>query len=163
MAEKSAPAHQTATTGMSSDVAKPTGPLDTELGTTTIADTVVSKIAGIAARDVTGVYDIGGGAARAFSAIRERIPGGSTNYSQGVRVEVGTVECAVDVEFIAEYGVAIADVAQSVRDNIASSIQRMTGLTVVEVNIAVTDVHLPGDENEDEGEDRTQPAEPRVQ
>ncbi|SEE80608.1 Asp23/Gls24 family envelope stress response protein [Ruania alba] len=157
MAEKSG-----TTSSPSTAVEKPKGPLDTDLGSTSIADQVVSKIAGLAAREVTGVHAIGGGAARAFSAIRERIPGGSTNYSQGVRVEVGTVECAVDVEFVAEYGVAIADVAQSVRENIASSIQRMTGLKVVEVNVAVTDVYLQGEESDNEPAPEPEHAEPRV-
>ena len=124
------------------------GPLSTERGTTTIADNVVSKIAGIAARDVTGVHDVGGGAARAFGAIRERIPGGSTNYAQGVNVEVGASEAAVDVEIVAEYGVAIADVAEAVRRNVISSIERMTALKVIEVNVGVTDVWLPEDDDE---------------
>ncbi|GMA23223.1 hypothetical protein GCM10025864_09820 [Luteimicrobium album] len=133
------------------------GPLATDHGVTTIADGVVSKIAGIAARDVTGVYALGGGAARAFGSIRERIPGGSTNYSQGVSVEVGQKEAAVDVDLVADYGVAIADVAQAVRKNVAASIERMTALKVIEVNINVTDVHLPEDDDESADD------EPRVQ
>jgi len=48
---------------------------------TTIADTVVSKIAGIAARDVDGVHAVGGGTARAVGALRERIPGARTNHA----------------------------------------------------------------------------------
>lgn len=134
------------------------GPLTTERGTTTIADGVVSKIAGIAARDVTGVHAVGGGAARAFGAIRERIPGGSTNYAQGVNVEVGQSEAAVDVDIVAEFGIAIADVAEAVRRNVISSIERMTGLRVIEVNVSVNDVWLP---EEDEGEADVQ--QPRVQ
>ncbi|WP_420110493.1 Asp23/Gls24 family envelope stress response protein [Pseudactinotalea sp.] len=118
-------------------------PLSGENGTTLIADGVVSKIAGIAAREVSGVHGIGDGAARAFGSIRERIPGGSTNYSQGVSVEVGAEEAAVDVEIVAEYGVAISDVAAAVRRNIIGSVERMTGLRVIEVNINVNDVHLP--------------------
>ncbi|MEW1957808.1 Asp23/Gls24 family envelope stress response protein, partial [Kineococcus sp. NPDC059986] len=39
--------------------------LSSDHGATTIADTVVSKIAGIAARDISGVHALGGGAARA--------------------------------------------------------------------------------------------------
>lgn len=127
-------------------------------GTTTIADVVVSKIAGIAAREVAGVHALGGGTARAFGALVERIPGGSTNYSQGVNVEVGQTEAAVDVEIVAEYGVAIADVAQSVRRTIATSIERMTGLKVIEVNVTVNDVWLPGDDEESSEEQQ-----PRVQ
>ncbi|MCG7284542.1 Asp23/Gls24 family envelope stress response protein [Cellulomonas sp. ACRRI] len=132
--------------------------LTTDRGTTTIADTVVSKIAGIAARDVAGVHDVGGGAQRAFGAFRERIPGGSTNYSQGVSVEVGQSEAAVDVDIVAEYGVAIADVAEAVRRSVVTGIERMTGLRVIEVNVSVNDVWLPQEDDQD-GE----PAPSRVQ
>lgn len=137
-----------------------TSPLTTAEGTTTIADGVVSKIAGIAAREVVGVHDVGGGASRAFGSIRERIPGSTTNYSQGVSVEVGTEEAAVDLEIVAEYGVAISDVAQSVRRNVISSIERMTGLRVTEVNVNVNDVHLPEDESTRSEDDEAR--EPRV-
>ncbi|WP_432572090.1 Asp23/Gls24 family envelope stress response protein [Kineococcus sp. SYSU DK005] len=126
--------------------------LASEHGSTTIADTVVSKIAGIAARDVSGVHALGGGAARAVGALRERIPGGRVNHSQGVSVEVGERQAAVDVELIAEYGVAIADLAAAVRRNVIASVERMTGLEVTEVDIEVSDVHLPED---DEAEQRT--------
>lgn len=120
--------------------------LVTKQGTTTIADTVVQKIAGLAAREVSGVHDLGGGAARAFGALRDRIPGASASAGQGVSVEVGEKQAAVDLQILVEYGVAIADLARSVRRNVVTSIERMTGLRVVEVNINVSDVHLPGDE-----------------
>jgi uncharacterized alkaline shock family protein YloU len=125
-----------------------TGALVTKEGSTTIADTVVQKIAGLAAREVTGVYDLGGGAARALSALRERIPGASASVSQGVSVEVGEKQAAVDLQILVEYGVSIADLARSVRRNVITAIEQMTGLEVVEVNINVNDVHIPGDEEE---------------
>ena len=125
------------------------GPLVTEHGRTTIADTVVSKIAGIATREVAGVYNLGGGTARAVGALRERIPGSSTNHSQGVSVEVGERQAAVDVQLVAEYGVSIADLSAGVRRNVINAVERMTGLDVVEVNITVHDVHLD-DGSEDE-------------
>ena len=132
--------------------------LQSTQGTTSIADTVVSKIAGIAARDVSGVYSLGSGASRAMGAVRERIPGGRVNHSQGVSVEVGETQAAVDIDMVAEYGVAIADLASGVRRNVIASIERMTGLEVTEVNIAVADIHLPEDDQGDDT-DRT----PRVQ
>jgi uncharacterized alkaline shock family protein YloU len=120
--------------------------LVTKQGITTIADTVVQKIAGLAAREVHGVHDLGGGAARAFGAIRDRIPGASASAGQGVSVEVGEKQAAVDLQLLVEYGVAIADLARSVRRSVVTAIEQMTGLQVVEVNITVTDVHLPGDD-----------------
>ncbi|ALE79536.1 Asp23/Gls24 family envelope stress response protein [Pseudonocardia alni] len=124
--------------------------LQSEHGSTRIAETVVSKIAGLAAREVSGIYALGGGAARAFGALRERIPGGTTNASQGVSVEVGEKQAAVDINVVVEYGVSIADLAKAVRRNVISALERMTGLEVVEVNISVDDVHLP---SEDDGKD----------
>jgi uncharacterized alkaline shock family protein YloU len=116
-------------------------------GKTTIADTVVSKIAGIATRDVSGVHNVGGGASRAVGALRERIPGARTNHSQGVSVEVGEKQAAVDVDIVADYGVSIADLAAGIRRNVIESVERMTGLQVTEVNVTVHDVFL------DEGND----------
>lgn len=132
-----------------------TGQLVTSLGKTQIADAVVSKIAGVAARDVHGVHKLGGGAARAFGAIRERIPGASTNAGQGVSVEVGEKQAAVDVDVVVEYGVPIADIAAAVRRSIITALERMTGLEVVEVNITVNDVHLPSDDGQDTDDDQS--------
>ena len=116
-------------------------------GKTTIADTVVSKIAGIAAKEVHGVYSLGGGASRVVGALRERIPGASVNHAQGVSVEVGEKQAAVDLDIVAEYGVSIADLANGLRRNVIGAIERMTGLEVTEVNVTVHDVHLDDDED----------------
>lgn len=131
------------------------GELTTSQGRTQVADTVVSKIAGIAAREISGVYELGGGAARAFGAIVERIPGASSSVSPGVAVEVGEKEAAVDLDLVVEYGVAIVDISTAIRRNVITAIERMTGLEVVEVNIRINDVHIEGDE--------TEPAPPRVE
>ena len=122
------------------------GALASTQGATTIADQVVAKIAGIATREVSGVHAVGGGAARAIGNLRERIPGATTNRAQGISVEVGETQAAVDIDLIAEYGISIADLASSVRRNVISSVERMTGLEVTEVNVAVNDVHLPEDD-----------------
>lgn len=124
-------------------------------GKTTVADGVVAKIVGMAAREVPGIHNLGGGVARAFGAVRDRVPGGSGGVTQGVKVEVGERQAAVDLDIVVEYGVAIVDVAGDVRSNVINAVERMTGLEVVEVNIAVGDVRLPDEEEESEpDEDR---------
>ena len=120
--------------------------LQSTQGTTTIANDVVQKIAGLAAREVAGVYSLGGGAARALGALRERIPGASQAVGQGVTVEVGERQAAVDLDLVTEYGVPIADLSRSVRRNVIASVEGMTGLQVTEVNISVNDIHLPTDD-----------------
>jgi uncharacterized alkaline shock family protein YloU len=137
---------------------------DTAQGKTTIAASVVQKIAGIAAREISGVYAMGGGGmSRAFGAIRERIPGGGTGAANiaGVQVEVGEKQAAVDLDIVVEYGASIVDLARAVRRNVISAVERMTGLEVIEVNIAVNDIQLP--EAEDSTEALVVPAHPRVE
>ncbi|MEW2612767.1 Asp23/Gls24 family envelope stress response protein [Streptomyces sp. NPDC047880] len=119
-------------------------------GSTTIADTVVAKIAGMAAREIPEVHNLGGSMTRAFGAVRQRVPGGGSGVTQGVKVEVGERQAAVDLDLVVEYGAAIADTAADVRTNVINAVERMTGLEVVEVNIAVGDVHLPDEEDESE-------------
>ncbi len=140
-------------TSSSSDVV-PAAPssLQTGGGKTTIADAVVQKIAGLAAREVSGVYALGGGAARTIGALRDRIPGSSQATGQGVSVEVGETQAAVDLELVTEYGVSIAELARSVRRNVVSAVEGMTGLQVTEVNVSVNDIHLPGDQSDEQPE-----------
>ena len=124
-------------------------------GRTTIADGVVEKIAGLAAREVMGVHAMGSGLSRTFGAVRDRVPGGAKSVTRGVKVEVGEVQTALDLEIVVDYGVSITDVARDVRENVIAAVERMTGLEVVEVNIAVSDVKLP-DEEDEEPESRLQ-------
>ena len=126
----------------------------TALGRTTIADVVVAKIAGLAAREVSGVYDLGGGAARAIGALRERVR--QATPATGVHVEVGEKQAAVDLDLIVDYGVAIHEVADAIRDNVIGAIERMTPLVVKEVNITVHDLHLEGEETEAAAEPRVE-------
>jgi uncharacterized alkaline shock family protein YloU len=129
-----------------------------ERGRTTIADGVVEKIAGLAARDVLGVHALGGGRSRTFGAVRDRAPGGGgRSVTRGVNAEVGEVQTALDLDLVVDYGVSIADVTRTVRENVVSAVERMTGLEVVEVNIAVGDVKLPDEEDSDDTDEAGRP------
>ncbi|WPF66473.1 MULTISPECIES: Asp23/Gls24 family envelope stress response protein [unclassified Corynebacterium] len=136
--------------------------LSTDHGRTVIEDQVVGKIAGLAAREVSGVYALGGGAARMLGSIRESF-GASDNVQQGVDVEVGESQAAVDLSIVAEYGVAIHELAEAIRRNIIRAIERMTGLEVTEVNVTVTDVHLDLGDDEETKEQPAEDAPRRVQ
>lgn len=128
--------------------------LESEQGTTTIARDVVAKIVGIAAREVAGVYALGGGATRALGAVTQRV-GLADERTQGVAVEVGTREAAADLVIVVEYGEPIPRVAQSVRENVIKRVEGLTGLSVAEVNITVNDLHFAG-EDEVEREQRVE-------
>jgi uncharacterized alkaline shock family protein YloU len=125
-------------------------------GKTTIDDTVVSKVAGIAAREVNGVHSLGGGAARAIGAIRDAI--GQRDHGQGVKVEVGEKQVAADVVIVAEYPVSLQQVADGVRSSVARALEQIVGMEVAEVNVTVQDVYIPGDDddNDDKKESRVE-------
>ena len=126
----------------------------TDRGQTVIADVAVAKIAGVATREVPGVHDLGNGPARQGGAGRAARPGAATDVQQGISVEVGETEAAVDVTIVAEYGVAIHQLAAAIRKNIISAVEGMTGLKVTEVNVSVIDIHLPNDDKAEETEPR---------
>ncbi|MFJ3574215.1 Asp23/Gls24 family envelope stress response protein [Streptomyces rubiginosohelvolus] len=134
---------RSAGTNLSTGAEAPAG----DRGRTSIADVVVVKIAGMAAREIPGVHDMGGGLSRTIGAVRDRVPGGRPNVGRGVKVEVGERQTAIDLELVVEYGVSIKDLASDVRENVILAVERITGLEVVEVNIAIDDVRLPDDED----------------
>lgn len=113
-------------------------------GKTTIVDPVIAKIAGIAAREVPGVFALGGGAARAIGAIRGVI--GGADLSQGIKVEVGETQVAVDINIVVEYPQPLQHVADGVRAAVAAAIEQLVGMEVTEINVTVSDVHIAGEE-----------------
>ena len=113
-------------------------------GTTTIAESVVAKIAGMAAREVPGVYALGGGVARAMGSIRDVVS--QHDMAQGVSVEVGHTQAAVDVILVVDYPYPLQDVAGAVRDAIYAAVENLVGLEVTEVNISIADIHIPSDD-----------------
>lgn len=143
----------TAPTVVSSAVSRATPTTSTSgvvTGKTVIDDTVVSKVAGIAAREVSGVHSLGNGAARAIGALRDAI--GQRDHGQGVKVEVGEKQVAADIVIVAEYPVALQQVADGVRSGVARALEQIVGMEVAEVNVTVQDVFIPGvdDDKDDE-------------
>ncbi len=125
-------------------------PLYSDRGRTTIADTVVQQVAGIAAQEVEKVQ-MGGGASAAvggfLQSVTGAVTGGSTsgggNYTRGVTVEVGEEETAIDLTMAIEYGQSIPQLTEAARRNVVNRVENLLGLRVTEVNITVTDVQVP--------------------
>jgi uncharacterized alkaline shock family protein YloU len=130
--------------------------LVTETGKTSIADGVVAKIAGLSAREIPGVHSMGSGLSRRMGQLKALVPGTSEAPSQGVSVEVGEREAAVDLDIVTWYGQSIVDVADAVRRNVIDRVESMTGLKVVEVNVNVDDVFVEGDTSDEAHESRVQ-------
>jgi uncharacterized alkaline shock family protein YloU len=126
--------------------------LQTEHGTTSISSSVVAKIAGLATQEIPGVQAMGKSMSRAVGSLRAKVPGGgSAAMTQGVSVEVGERQAAVDIDIVAYYGESIVETASAIRQNVIDRIEGMTGLEVVEVNVTVDDLYIPsdGDDSQD--------------
>jgi len=104
-------------------------------GTIRISDDVVATIAGLAALETPGIAAMSGGISEGLA---KRISG--KNVHKGVSVEVGTEEAAVDLRIIVEYGSKIHQVCRMLQENVKDSLEAMTGLRVVEVNVKVEGV-----------------------
>ncbi|HET6659559.1 MAG TPA: Asp23/Gls24 family envelope stress response protein, partial [Rubrobacter sp.] len=114
---------------MSEERSQQSSPLQTERGSTSISDSVVSKIAGIASQEVDGIR-MGGSASQSVGGVLDTITGGraGSSQTQGVSVEVGQEEAAIDLTLTAEYGKSIPQLAEAVRRNVANRVESLVGL-----------------------------------
>lgn len=101
----------------------------------TFENSVIEKIASIAASEVEGVLDLQGGV---FTGFQEKF--GSGDMTKGVDANVGEKEAALDIEIIVEYGKSAPKIFEKIKQIVSQQVNLMTGLEVVEVNVNVKDV-----------------------
>jgi uncharacterized alkaline shock family protein YloU len=112
-------------------------------GATAITDAAVAKVAAVAVRSVPGVHSLGVGTGRALGALRGAV-GAGPEPAPGITAEVGTSEVAVDVTLTAAYGRPLHAIADDVRAAVFRAVEQLTGLAVIEVNVEIADIHVPG-------------------
>ena len=110
-----------------------------------IANDAVATYAGIAVAEVPGVYGMAGG----FAGITEALSG-RKNLAKGIKVEVNEKNARIDVNIIVEYGARIPEVAFEIQTRVKKSVESMTGLKVLEVNVHVQGVHTSTTKEESE-------------
>ena len=101
-----------------------------------ISNDAVATYAGIAISEVQGVYGMSGG----FAGITEAISG-KKNFAKGIKVDIEEKNVKIDVSIIVEYGARIPDVAFEIQTMVKKSVEAMTGLKVLEVNVHIQGVH----------------------
>jgi uncharacterized alkaline shock family protein YloU len=133
-------------------------PLLSERGVTTISDTVVSQLAGMAAQEVEGVH-MGGGASRTAGGVLGSITG-SESRTSGISVEIGRTEAAIDLKMGIEYNKNILETVEEVRRRITDRVESTTGLRIKELNATITDITFPEREARRRLGPATPPSEP---
>lgn len=123
--------------------------LETDNGHTLIHSDVVAKIAGMAMREVDGVYSLAPyGAGQVLTRLTSKVSGKQMR-DFGIHVETGKLEAAVDARVIVRYGHSIIDTAAAIRERVTERLSEMTGLRVIEVNVEVVDMHFPSEHREE--------------
>lgn len=112
-----------------------------QTGVIRISDDVVATIAGLAALDTEGITAMSGGISEGWA---KRLSG--KNVQKGVSVEVGQLEAAIDLRVIVLYGTTIHEVCRQLQQNVRETVENMTGLHVVEVNVKVEGVSFKEEE-----------------
>lgn len=102
-------------------------------GSIRISEDVVASIAALSASETDGVSGL-------YSSLTSDIVSflSKKNLSKGVRIELGEEDTVkIEIGFLAVFGRNICDVAKQVQENVKASVESMTGLKVIEVNIHV--------------------------
>lgn len=116
-----------------------------EYGNVNISDEVVAIIAGVAATEIPGVASMSGGITGGFTEIL-----GMKNLSKGVKVELKDDDAIINVYIVVEYGKNISNIGKDVQKNVKSSVETMTELNVIEVNVFIQGISIPKESKEKE-------------
>jgi len=117
-------------------------------GVTTIKDSVIVKVAGLAVQEIPGVHALGSTPVRAIKAIVDTISNAEIN--PGVSIDIGDDGVAVDISLVAEYPVPLTELADQVRTSVAHAIEGLVGMSVSAVNVTITDIYV-AEESGDNG------------
>lgn len=98
-----------------------------------ISEDVIGIIAGLAASEVEGIA----GMTLGFVDGINQILGSNKKYSKGVKISLEGKKVVIDLYVNVKYGVRIPDVAWAAQNAVKTSVENMTGLEVLSVNVNV--------------------------
>ncbi|MDL5154685.1 Asp23/Gls24 family envelope stress response protein [Actinomycetospora termitidis] len=116
-------------------------------GSTEVLPAVVQKVVAFATREIPGIAGLGGTTARAVGAVRQTLTGASDNVA-GVRVEIDGETAVVGLDVAIEYGAGARELTRALRRHVPEAVDQIAGVKVTELNIVITDVVLPGGEED---------------
>jgi len=118
------------------DKQEATKKVDAVKGELTYEDKVIQKIIGLSLEKVDGLLAVDGGF---FSNLTDKIIN-TDNVANGVNVEVGKEQVAVDLNVVVEYQKNVPDLYKHIKEVVASQVSKITDLEVIEVNVNVVDI-----------------------
>ena len=104
----------------------------TDFGLVRIHKNVIASIASIAATEIEGVKRVGGDFKSNFLELVGK------KASTAIKVEINkSGEVKVDIPLVIKYGFNIPDVAAKAQENVRNSLEKMTNLSIKDININV--------------------------
>jgi len=104
----------------------------TDLGLIRIHKNAIASVASLAALEIDGVKKISGGFAGSFLGLLGKI------NSSAIRVDINkNEEVKIDIPLSIKYGFNIPDIASRVQENVRQALEKMTSLSIKEININV--------------------------
>ena len=110
----------------------------TELGTVTVNEDVLLKVAGYSALECYGI--VGMAAKRTTDGLVQLL--GRENLGRGVRIRPAADSVNVDLFIIVEYGISISAVAANIIDTVKYKIEHLTGIKVEKDTVSVEDIRV---------------------
>lgn len=110
----------------------------TEMGTVTVDEEILLKVAGYSALDCYGI--VGMASKRTTDGLVELL--GRENLGRGVRIHPSGDSVDVDLFIIVEYGISIGAVAETIIETVKYKIEHLTGIKVGKVNVYVEDIRV---------------------
>ena len=105
------------------------------LGAVMVTENVIAVIAAMAALEVDGVVSMAG---NITSEIIAKM--GMKKLSKGVRVDVADDEIMIDISLIIKMGQNIVNVSKKVQEKVKDTVENMTCMKVVNVNVNISNV-----------------------
>ena len=118
------------------DKQEATKKVDAVKGELTYEDKVIQKIIGLSLEKVDGLLAVDGGF---FSNLTDKIID-TDHVGNGVNVEVGKEQVAVDLNVVVEYQKNVPDLYKHIKEVVVSQVSKITDLEVIEVNVNVVDI-----------------------
>ena len=109
---------------------------DAVKGELTYEDKVIQKIIGLSLEKVDGLLAVDGGF---FSNLTDKIIN-TDHVGNGVNVEVGKEQVAVDLNVVVEYQKNVPELYKHIKEVVVSQVSKITDLEVIEVNVNVVDI-----------------------
>lgn len=114
-----------------------------EDGVIKISEDVVAILADKAVREVEGIAGMSGSLADSFAVVI-----GRKVSTKGIAVDIKENDVVIHLHTVVKYGVRIPEVAWKAQEAVKTTVENMTGLNVLKVNISVEGVEFEKTEKE---------------